>query len=279
MKRLIEEGGTKLEVDLLRVAREEDPPDGAALRTLAALGLGSAALSSSTALASAGAGAAAAGTRAGLMAIAMKWVGVGAVGGAVTLGAVQGAKQLGSSWSEPRPVAVAQSGQEGSAGQEKPISRPSEPLPSPASEQEPPAGRVPPGAAPQPLDRPFAGSAPADPGEPAAVANAEPEALRAAGTPPSRSLAPEIALVDEARRAVAANRPNDALGLLARHAEQFPQGQLVPEATYLRIQALMERGDRQAAAELGRRYLGWMPDGPHAKQVRAILAAAGQRIP
>jgi hypothetical protein len=269
MKRLIEEGGTRLEVDLLREAQVESPPAGAARRTLAALGVGAAALSSSTAVASAAAG----GAKVSMSLMAVKWIAIGVVGGAAVVGGIEGVRIATSP--EQRPLAAVAVGE-----------RPSQPAALPARAAAEPNGvervsEVPAVAAP-----PVAGPPAAPRAERAAAADLprsstdlEAPAPAPPATAASASLAPEIAMIDAARRAVAQRRPDEALGILGRYGEQFPRGRFVPEATYLRIEALLQRGDRTAALDLGRRYLASTPDGPQAKHVRAILAASGETIP
>jgi hypothetical protein len=266
MKRLIEEGGTQREVDLLRAAHGESPPDGSLRRTLTALGVGTATLSSGSTAVSA----AAAGAKASTSFLAAKWIGIGIAGGAVALGAVGGVERYTASAERP-PAAVATVA---------PPLRPVGPQAAAPAQQEevaraaesPVVGDVPaaPPAAAARTERPVATEVP----HPAVDTESTP-----AVSPVSAPLAPEIAAIDSARRAVGANRPTEALGILDRYAADFPRGRFVPEATYLRIQALFQRGDQRAASDLGRRYLASMPDGPHAKHVRAMIAASGETIP
>lgn len=256
MKRLIEEGGSRLEVDLLRAAQVENPPDGAARRTLVALGVGGAVLSGSSAVASAATGAAKV-----TLPVLAKWIGIGMVGGVVVVGAVHGVAVYPSP-APPPPVAAA-------VAERSP--RPAA-LPAAAHTAQNDVAPV--------VEAPAIESLPAARAAEPPRSNVEPHAgAPAAPAAGAASLAPEIAMIDAARRAVASNDPNDALAVLDRYANEFPRGRFVPEATYLRIQALVQRGDRAAAAALGRRYLASMPDGPHAKQVRAMLAGSGETIP
>ena len=53
--------------------------------------------------------------------------------------------------------------------------------------------------------------------------------------------------MDEARAALDARRPDDALRTLAGYDVQHPHGTLAREAELLRIQALVMRGDRTEA--------------------------------
>jgi len=85
-------------------------------------------------------------------------------------------------------------------------------------------------------------------------------------------LAAEVALLDSARAALAAGHAATALAALDRHAAEFPQPFLAAEATLLRIDALLQNGDRDAATALGDRFLHDYPSSPLAKRVRSLLA-------
>src|SRR6185436_17144522 len=96
-------------------------------------------------------------------------------------------------------------------------------------------------------------------------------ASRASGGETSRSLAPEIALIDQTRVAIKSGKPQVALALLDRYHHQFPNGRFAPEANYLRIEALAASGNRKAAETLAQKSLSLGADGPHDKRIRAIL--------
>ncbi len=141
--------------------------------------------------------------------------------------------------------------------------------------------------------RPSAPSAPTVPAprsvEPAtAVAPARPRARRPApqeveapapSTPPpsavpapaQSSLAEELRLLDQARAALQQDRPVDALAALGRRDRAHPQGALGPEATVLRVQALLAAGDRNGAETTGRRWLEHHPSGAHSRRIRDLL--------
>ena len=116
---------------------------------------------------------------------------------------------------------------------------------------------------------------------PAAPAASAPEARPSShplvvARPPSSapaggSLSDEIATIDEASRAVAAGDANGALRVLDRYQRDYPHGALSPEATTLRIQALLLRGDRAGANALADRFLAQNPDSPHATRIRSLL--------
>jgi TolA-binding protein len=97
--------------------------------------------------------------------------------------------------------------------------------------------------------------------------------------PPARSatpahdetLAAEIALFDRVRAAVGANEPDRALGLLDDYERRFPAGAFRQEAEVVRVQALLQKGDRAAANRAGERFLAAHPTSPHAARLRAML--------
>jgi TolA-binding protein len=80
----------------------------------------------------------------------------------------------------------------------------------------------------------------------------------------------EMALLDGARASLRAGRAGDALRTLDGYDTQFPSGLLVPEATVVRIEALVKSGDKAGALRLGERFLRTHPDSPLAARVRSL---------
>ncbi len=70
---------------------------------------------------------------------------------------------------------------------------------------------------------------------------------RPASPPPAATLAAEQALLEQARRALAANDSRAALAAIARHGSRFAAGQLAEERELLRVQALVRAGRIDAA--------------------------------
>ena len=64
---------------------------------------------------------------------------------------------------------------------------------------------------------------------------------------------------------------SDMRGRLDEYARTFPKGRLGTEATMLRIEARVGRGDRDGAARLGKALLARHPRGPYAKRVRSLI--------
>jgi hypothetical protein len=234
-----------LEAEVLRHARALAPPPDAAARTLSALGLGpSAAL---------GATGAAVATRAS-MALLAKWVSVGALSGVLVIGASHGRNVLLGKTEVVRPAPEPLGGHA--------------PAPTVARGAELAAPALPP-----PVETPAASERavlprPPQLGAERRAANAAPVVAPSGGQSP---LDAELALLDAARAAVASRDPDRALRLLDQHRRDFPNGQLAEEATYVRVKALVERGDRRQADIVARKFLEAFPASPHAKRIRALL--------
>jgi hypothetical protein len=92
----------------------------------------------------------------------------------------------------------------------------------------------------------------------------------------------ELAELQPARAALNAQDPHTALLLLDRFQQSFPRAALGPEASVLRLEALVGSGQFESARRLSQRLLQNQPEGPYADRVRALLARAentGQRNP
>lgn len=110
-----------------------------------------------------------------------------------------------------------------------------------------------------------------------AAAPSEPEAVAATPAPSveqpaARSIAEEIALLDEVRAALRARAHEDALRSLDRYQARFPSGALVEEALFMEIEALSETHAREARAHAVR-FLHAYPNSVHGARVRTILKA------
>ena len=101
-----------------------------------------------------------------------------------------------------------------------------------------------------------------------APSTARPSAVAA---PAQSSLAEELRLLDQARAALQEGEPGDALDALGRRDRAHPRGALGPEATVLRVQALLAAGDRAGAETVATRWLTRHPDGPHSRRIRELL--------
>jgi outer membrane protein assembly factor BamD (BamD/ComL family) len=81
----------------------------------------------------------------------------------------------------------------------------------------------------------------------------------------------EVESLDRVRKALAASDPPAALRELGAFSARFPSAALAPEATVLRVQALLESGNRHAAERLARRFIAASPGSPHAARVRLLI--------
>lgn len=85
------------------------------------------------------------------------------------------------------------------------------------------------------------------------------------------TLAAEMRLLEAARRALASGAPRSALAALASYERAFQNGALGPEASLLKVRALLAAGDRAGAEALGRQVIAREPHSEHAGAVRAAL--------
>jgi hypothetical protein len=92
-------------------------------------------------------------------------------------------------------------------------------------------------------------------------------------------LAHAMSILEAARTALDAGAPAKALSLVDDYEREFPNGSLLPEATVLRIEALVASGADRDALRVADRFLAASPDSPHARHVRAIEASIRGRVP
>ena len=234
---LLDDGATELELRLLQAGDADRPSAKARQAALAALGLSGAVLSASSSAAAATAGSTA--LPSGARFLAVKWWAMGAL---VTAGGVGvGYATLTSSPAgTPSAVVVPRVSQ-------LPLVTTAAPLPEP----ELPASASP--ALTTSRERPT---------------SPQPRSSSSAG---SLGIQEQIVLVDRARAAVAAQQPATALAALDEYQRRFPGGVLAQEATLLRIDALLARGDRASAARLGRQFLERYPRSPMAARVKTLI--------
>jgi outer membrane protein assembly factor BamD (BamD/ComL family) len=84
----------------------------------------------------------------------------------------------------------------------------------------------------------------------------------------------ELASLDRARAALSAGDAPQALALLDAHNARFPHGAMAPEATMLRIEALVAAGDRASAQRAADAFIAQSPDSPYVSRVRSLLGGA-----
>lgn len=252
LRRWSEEGATEEELRLLESSRHERPDPSARARTLLALGVGGPP--------PAGAPPRPNGATAGQVGLATKLVVLAVVGGA----AVAGAAWLRHR--HPTPVSVTSA-----------VERAQVVVPVAA-----PAARA--AAAPVPVEEVAAAAA-------APVAERERprhvparRALRVAPPEPpveapvaASTLSAEVAALERAHAALAAQDAEAALLALDRYRTKFPAGRLASEETVLRVQALLARGDAEAATALADGFSAAHPDSPYVDRVRDLLHEAAKR--
>jgi len=96
--------------------------------------------------------------------------------------------------------------------------------------------------------------------------------LRQSADPSGESpLARELKLLDAARAELEGHDPGAALAALDRYERAFPAGALRTEASMVRVEALLARGDGGQARKLARDLLAQDPSGPHARRLRSIV--------
>jgi len=245
---------------LLRAGQKELPPRGALEKTLSGLGAATAVIGVSHGAAAATAG------KLGLWTLA-KWAGAGILSGAITVGGVELIQQ----GIESRRRAVDDS----SVTAATPAERAIEPRQSPASFSPVSPLAAPSARATAAMPESHEVAAGKRDGRTAvsSIRRSEPVASDV-----DRAIAVEIALIDEARRALRAGDPASALETLNRHRSEVERPRLEPEAQYLRMEAFAAAGNGAAAQRAASALLERYPKGPHAARARAILERGGPRL-
>jgi hypothetical protein len=243
-----------LAAELLRAGVEEQPSGPGMDRTLAALGISGAVITSSAAahaaISSAKLGGAAAGGASGAAALKatstallVKWIGIGVVGGV----GLAGVASVASSPSAPVASATA----------------------TPRRAVEPPRVVEPPVALPvaaPPIAEVEAPPAPSVKARESVRDEAQLEPVEV-GAP----LAAEVAFIDQARELLASGRTEQGLAQLARYEREFPEARLLPEALFLRLEACERTGRHVEARALAEQLLRGFPKSPHAARARKLL--------
>ena len=256
-RRFLKDGGG-FEQSLLRSAREDRPSPGSRQRALAALGVGAGVLgagATATAAVSTASPAVKAAASLGLL----KWIGVGIAGGALVVGAAEVAHSVA-----PQPAHVTSAALDEHSRGAVTLSRsPASNLPSvPADTTKEPVSEA--------IVAPPSIAAPAA----SAVAPVAEAPRTRTPSPASSALADEIAALDSAREALASGDASRALRALDARDRAFPRGALGPEATVLRIEALVQRGDRATATRLAEAFLAASPRSAHASRIRTLVGLA-----
>ena len=88
----------------------------------------------------------------------------------------------------------------------------------------------------------------------------------------------ELEAIDNARRALSHGNAALASRLLDRYAARFPKQRLRAEATVLRVETLIARGDRSGASRLGKAFLQNNPKSPYARRVRSLIGETDSSV-
>jgi outer membrane protein assembly factor BamD (BamD/ComL family) len=102
---------------------------------------------------------------------------------------------------------------------------------------------------------------------------AEPAPSASERPPAASRLAEEARSLESARRELAGGRAGAALATLDRYEREHAAGELRPEATALRVEALAASGDAAGARALGQAFLARHPAHPAAARVRRALGS------
>jgi outer membrane protein assembly factor BamD (BamD/ComL family) len=81
----------------------------------------------------------------------------------------------------------------------------------------------------------------------------------------------EISALDRARDSLEAHRFAEALRLLGEYHRQFPNGRMRPEATVLRLTALIKSGQHEAARSLANQLLADDAYQTYAPRIRSLV--------
>jgi hypothetical protein len=100
-----------------------------------------------------------------------------------------------------------------------------------------------------------------------------PQAVKPSATP-NDELAQELASVDQARSALRSGNAAAALEQVSRYERTYKRPRFAPEASALRIEALIAQGRRAEAAQLARVFMANHPGHPLTVRLRTFLGEA-----
>jgi hypothetical protein len=111
---------------------------------------------------------------------------------------------------------------------------------------------------------------------PARPASSAPSAAATATATARPAAGRELELIARAREALTRGDARACLAALAQHDAEFPNGQFMPEAAVMKIEATHASGDRAGARTLARTFLAKSPESPYAARIRSLLATLEQ---
>ena len=109
---------------------------------------------------------------------------------------------------------------------------------------------------------------------PMAPARPLPKPRSSSPAPAASQLADEVVVLEQARRAIAEGRADDALKELKGYEESFDGGTLGPEAELLQIEALVAHGAYAQAIAAGQRFVATHANSPHVSRAQTLMAQA-----
>jgi len=271
--RFLDADEDRFESRLLGSARGDAPPRGALKRTEAALGFG---VTAGMVAAAAATGTAKAATAHGVVAqvgaaSVVKWVSIGVVSGVVVTGGLSyGVPAALPMFHAPSPPATSIAAPSQNRPPPRRATHRAAPVEAPAATPSPTAEDSAVVVAPPPAVPPPAVPPPVVPQRPSA-----PTALGALGAEPRKivptpTLSVELAILERARHALVAQRPEAVLRELDAYARARSTGVFDSEAEILAAEAFLQQGNVGAAASRAARALERSPNGPHAARLREI---------
>jgi outer membrane protein assembly factor BamD (BamD/ComL family) len=81
-------------------------------------------------------------------------------------------------------------------------------------------------------------------------------------------------MLDQARSSIDHGDPAQGLSILDAYASRFPHPIMGPEASILRIEALVKTGDHAGAKRAGEAFLRANPTSPYAPRVQSLLGTS-----
>lgn len=250
-KHWLEEGAPAEFERLLVASREEEPASGGVERALLAAGIvGAASLATATAAGAAGGAASKA-----LLGGATKWFVIGALSGGAFVGAATVAERKWSSETTPSPYTASYDARPTTMPGARPVSQPRH-APEVTVPEEVAAAEVAPDGAPQ-------------------KELAAPVPTTTDATDSDRAFAEELGLVDAARSRLRAGDAAGALRSATEYGRRFSAGRFAPEALFLLMQARLELGQRQNAADAARQIIERFPNSAQVARAREVLKSAG----
>jgi hypothetical protein len=243
-----------LAAQLLQAGGDEQPGAAGIERTLAALGVSGALLTTAAAAGASAAGVAGSGAKVVTATLLAKWIGVGVLGG-VTL---SGAAAL---LSEPAAPASPQASQ---------ASQASAALPQVAPVAAPPSVAAPPVEMLVPALAESAAAVAAPVVAPSQALPTQPltnDVVVEVGAP----LAAEVTFIDGARALLASGQAEQGLSQLRRYEQEFPEARLLPEVLFLRMETCDRLGRSSEARAAATRLVRGFAHSPHAARARKLL--------